>query len=548
MIFFALILIMLMILIGGMAIDFVCYEYDRARIQATADTAALAAASMRRTGEAELEAPVIVADWFAKAGLADALEDTQGIGNMNSRDVRILTRTTTRPFFLNMLGVDELTSPGAGRAIEARTNVEISLVLDISGSMLDPIPRSPNRQTKMEGLQDAAKEFVNTMLEGNSENRVSISLVPYSGQVNLGPDLMGQYNITDRHTNSYCVDLPTTAYSSLVLSPTTPIPQNAHADTYNSASDTTSWSNSNMAPASNNRWCMNNSNNEIRVLSNDAETLGNQIDSLEAVGATSIDAGLRWGAALLDPGSRSVVTGMTRITKRVGRGSSARDVPLVDPEFDGRPFDYDDRDTTKVIVLMTDGSHWPNEFVAEGYRSGPSPIFRHSDGNYSIHHPTRSGSAKYWVPHRSEWRQAPWAGTSCSAMSCVPAASRAALDWQTVWQNLRVQWVANQLYRRPLGISFNAAVNRLRTREGVTNSSGNHDVRIMDTRINDLCTLLKNQGVLVFGIAFAAPDAGATVIRNCASPNRYYPVTEVQDLNGVFRDISRQIISLRLVQ
>ncbi|WP_158617256.1 vWA domain-containing protein [Falsigemmobacter faecalis] len=526
MIYLALVVLMIMLFVGGTAVDLMRYEAERTRIMATADSAALAAASMRQVATPE----DVVHNWFEAKNLSHALTGVQQDIGLNYRDVEVRTRAVSRNLFMHLLGVDELRSTHVGRAEERRTNVEIVLVLDLSGSM--------DSNLKLTRLKSAAIEFVENMLGEDQGDKVSVSVVPYNGQVFVGSTLMAQYNITDRHSQSYCVDLPGTAYSRLALSPATPMPQHANADTYNSSDTSNSWSRTNMAPGTTNIWCPNVPANTIRVLSNDIPRLRQQINALQAVGATSIDAGLRWGAAMLDPSTRPVVSNLIR------QGH-------VPEAFEGRPSEYNDRETLKVLVLMTDGEHWPNEHVQDGYRSGPSPIYRHTDGNYSIYHDRPRETLKYYVPHKSAWYAHRWAGESCTSSNrctaTVPGGAGTPLNWADVWQQLRVQWVANQLYRRPLGITLDAATARLRNREGTVIGSGPHGVALMDNRLNTLCSLLKAQNVAVFGIAFEAPAGGANVIRNCVSPGRFYDVRGL-DLREAFRSIRAQTQTLRLTQ
>lgn len=528
MLVFALILVFVMILIGGMAIDFMRYEYDRTRIQALADTSALSAASLRRTGVAEVEAEEIVSDWFTKAGLQDSLVNVRGTGTLNQRSVLIDTKTRTLPLFLHMAGLEELKSVGGGEAIEARTNVEISLVVDISGSM---------EGSKLRALKDAAVEFVEELLDETSEERVSISLVPYNGQVNIGQDLRNRYNITDRHNLSYCVDLPSSSYNQTALSPSLAMRQHVFADTYNTSDSSNSWNTTYRSPEQvTNRWCLANSANQIRPLSNNPVQLASQINNLVAIGATSIDAGLRWGAALIDPSARPVVSSLAY----AGR------VPEV---FEGRPVAYDDADTKKVIVLMTDGEHFPNEYVAAGYRGGASPIYKHTDGYYSIFHESQAGTRKFWVPHLGQWLSHRWAGRPCgSCTPTVPSGSGTAMTWAEVWAEMRLQWVANQFYRRALGGTHQSWIDRLRVREGTLIGSGPHEVSAMDQRLLRLCTSLKREKVMVFGIAFSAPAGGANLLRSCANDGRFIDAANDAELRAAFRSITRQIISLRLTQ
>ena len=189
-----------------------------------------------------------------------------------------------------MLGVETMSAPAAGAAEERVDSVEISLVLDVSGSMAS--------NGKIGNLRTAGGQFIDAIFANTEQDKVSISIVPYNGQVNVGPDLINKYNITNRHNDSYCVDLPTSVYTSAALSRTLPMPQHVFADTYNSSNTSSSYSTSNMTPSSSNRWCDANPVNRIRVHNNNVLQLKGHIDSLQPVGATSIDAGMRWGSAL----------------------------------------------------------------------------------------------------------------------------------------------------------------------------------------------------------------------------------------------------------
>jgi hypothetical protein len=100
---------------------------------------------------------------------------------------------------MHMFGVRVLTSPAEGAAEEVIQNIEVSLVLDISGSM---------RGSKMTNMQAAARDFVTEMLQANQNdngNLVSISIIPYNGMVNLGDPLESVFTLSNEHTESSCV-------------------------------------------------------------------------------------------------------------------------------------------------------------------------------------------------------------------------------------------------------------------------------------------------------------------------------------------------------
>lgn len=506
--YLALVILMLMLFVGGMAVDVMRFESERSRVQAIADASSLAAASMRQTKDPE----TVVRDWFQAAGISDRLEDVVVDDSLNYRNVRAVARTTTRNYFMHMLGVRELSSTVTGEAEERRTNVEVAMVLDVSGSMAGQ---------KLRSLKAAATEFVTTLLNDDTENRVSFALVPYNGQVALGPNLITRYNITQRHSLNYCVDLPPSVYNSAGLSPNLPMPQHLFADTYSDSSTST------LEPR-NNRWCQSTSNNYVRPPNNNQTQLVQQINALEAVGATSIDAGLRWGSALLDPQAQPVM-------------ASLANANLMPRHFADRPLAYEDREVLKVIILMTDGENWPNEYVAEGYRTGNSPIYRHTDGVYSIYHanaPDRNN--RYYVPSTGKWQATRWAGRNVTARG-----EGTPLTWPEVWSSMRVAYVAKEFYS---DASIRGDwVNTFRQRDGTVIGTGPHEVSTMVRRLNNLCTLVKARNVIIFGIALETNARGSQVIRDCATPGRFRDAAAA-NMTEVFRDIRAQISSLRLTK
>jgi hypothetical protein len=189
------------------------------------------------------------------------------------------------------------------------------------------------------------------------------------------------------------------------------------------------------------------------------------------------------------------------------------------------------------------------------YRVGLSPIFRGTDGNYSIRHltgrPTAAGTNQFWVPHRDpdnnssngvqgEWRATSWGGSTST--------QGVQLSWQQAWQELNVSWTAWHLYARALGTSttrstiYNTWWNNFRTQRGTSTSTPE-----MDAELQQICTATKTQGVLIYGIAFSAPARGITTVSNCASsPGHFFNSTNNTALNAAFQAIATNITQLRL--
>ena len=160
---------------------------------------------------------------------------------------------------------------------------------------------------------------------------------------------------------------------------------------------------------------------------------------------------------------------------------------LMPAVFNGRPFDYTATDSMKIIVLMTDGEHFKEERMNDGFRTGPSTIWRSSgDGQYSILHASRAGANKYWVPHRSTWQATAWNSGSGVAR----------MNWEQVWAAQRVSYVAWQMYGRALGsdpgtmnAAYDAAMAMFRTKTETTT---------MDNQLQAICALAKGQDCLLY--------------------------------------------------
>lgn len=513
--FFAVCMILVMLMLGGMGVDIMRFETTRTELQQTLDRSTLAAASMTQ----ELEPDEVVIDYFTKAGLGDKLTHVEVNDGLNFRTVRAEARAATNPIFLRLYSqraVTDIEARALSIAEQRVTNVEIVLVLDVSGSMAG---------SKLANLKNAAKEFVDTVLDSDEENRISMAIVPYNGQVNLPQEMqelftnrVGDHNVT----NVNCFDLPSSVYTGLGMPTDLAIPVTGHVDTYSGTTTSSSYvsaTNSSAVPNANNRWCPVSSTNRILPPTNDKQALKDHIDGFSAVGATSINAGMKWGMTLLDPGSRGIISAM------VAEG----DTPAY---FNGRPFEYDDEEAMKVVILMTDGEHFAEERLNDGYRTEASDIFRGNDGYYSRYQNRPSTSNDYWVPHRNEWRSQAW-----------PDNSRATrLTWDQVWSNLRVSWVAWQMYARPAGNSSSAYYNAMNMFRSKT------EIPDMNAQLQGVCNRAREENVIVYGIAFEAPPNGKYQIEECAStPSHFFDAAGLE-IQSAFRSIASNISQLRLTQ
>jgi len=565
---FALMMALLMIMMGGIAVDVMRYETRRTSLQNTLDRSTLAAASITQS----LDPKSVVEDYFLHAGVSKYLKSVRVTEGLNFRNVSADAVADAQPLFLQMLGINEFDVLGASTAEQRITNVEIMLVLDVSGSM--------NSNSRISNLKVAAKNFVSTVLKNDADHKISIGIVPFNGQVNLGPIVRSYFTMADKNglptdilTNMQagvdCVDLPASAYDTYAVSQTTPLSMTANVDTYSGNTTTT--------PSEANKWCpvtdasssptkyyagnpAGSGGNIVRLPQQDVATLQGYIDGLTAVGATSINAGMKWGMTLMDPSVQNIYNAeMTR-----GR--------MPDTMAD-RPLAYDADESMKVIVLMTDGENFPEERVnatgidpanntGGGFKTGYSAMFQATlDGKWSIFHASKVNSSTptnlcnsrpYYVPTATtKWQSRPWNGTTPLSTDCyVPLASpllavgAVPRTWPEVWKSMGLQYVAKTFYSTPLGTSVNTYIDLFRSK--TDNTTG--DTPVMDAQLQTACTQAKTSGVIVYGIAFEAPTNGQTQIRNCATSAAHYFVANGSQIGTAFSAIANNISQLRLTQ
>ncbi len=368
---FACFMVLMMLMICGIAVDLMQNEMMRTRVQNTLDRAVLAASDL----DQPLPADEVVDDYFAKAGMSDFLDEVEitpgaELPTTNYRIVRAEARTRTPSIYMSMTGVDSLPVYTAGTAEETIENTEISLVLDISGSM-----RNSN---KMTNLRIAAKEFIAAVLDGNAANTTSVNIVPYAGQVNPGPvvfdrangdrfatyienddgeDVLYGYTYTNDdgetvavpyNTVAHCLELPSSDFNNIDL-PTGGYEQIAYFMNWPIAAAVMDWG-----------WCPQD-DTSIQYAQNNIGTLQTFIDDIRMHDGTGTHYGMKYGVALLN----STSNGAFQALNAAG---------LVPDQFADRPAPFTDDDTRKFIVLMTDGQ------ITDQYR----PSDRNDSENDSV--------------------------------------------------------------------------------------------------------------------------------------------------------------------
>ncbi|MEW2917267.1 TadE/TadG family type IV pilus assembly protein [Ruegeria sp. ANG10] len=553
---------------AGIGVDIMNFERDRASLQGALDRAVLAAANVKQ----ELPPKDVVLSYIEKSNVRGELtgepivEDEPDIGQ---RKVTAHAAVDVKTHFMYFFGYPTLKASVTSVAEEAIGSVEISLVLDISGSMgQDSATKvtmedgSERTLTKLEALQDAATQFVTTMYEKENPDKISISIIPYNNQVNAGPNILDNMpGVTTEHNYSHCVDFSDTAtdndFEEYWIDPAESLNRAAHFDLWSRGDDYRS-------EARTNQVCTTRAGSSITPVTNVISDLHDQIAAMTHGGNTSIDIGVKWGAALLDPQFQPVINSLTRQDANPGV-STKKVVPTT---FDNRPLEYESN-VKKVLVVMTDGQNTENWVLDDEYRSGLSDVWYNPNyeytgrvywrdsrgrsrssnrtwrGEYSVRI-SEDPPVYHWTRHNQQ--NSSYADTNDNS---VPFGGEAddqsvRLTYPELWNRVNLDWNAAYNYswqdNHDNTWHWNAFTEISRTTK--------------DTRLQEICGAVKGKNVDIYGIAFEAPTNGVTAINNCSSGEGFF--FEVNDggslgtdnlsLAQVFQTIAASIKQLRLTQ
>ncbi len=544
---FAFFVFIIMLLVGGLALDTMRHEMVRARMQATLDRAVLAGA---RSSDAR-EARATVEDYFAKADLAEYLEaEQEGDIAIHINSARVTARAsgTIDTVLMKLAGVDTLTAAGASTAEVRVPKLEISLVLDVSGSMSG---------AKLTSLKTAAKQFVSTILETSTPGNAVISIVPFSWSVTPPQTVFETLAVNVTHNYSTCLEFRAADYQHATLtsgnsafSNGVPVDQMIYTSAYGNFDNLdASW-----------RSCYTDTYMEILPYSMSENALHTKIDALEADGNTSGDEGMNWGAALLDPSFRQV---SAQLIARREMDASLAHIPA----------NYNEPETLKVVVMMGDGANTTSYVFDKSspkYRGKHSDLFevkfRGLEFKYAYHtfwnnisdDESRCGRLfwacvyeasgpeqsayylrdprrdRYWSIDDGSWITANAFGNLENTLDGYVSTEQ--LSWDMAWGRMSPSY-----YQDITGDSrpWNDYVG-----------SEQVDSLEKDARMHAVCGATKGKGVVVYSIGFEVPNGGRAeqVLSDCASSTSHYYRANTTDISSVFSSIAANVQNLRLTQ
>ena len=555
---------LIMITAAGIAIDMMRYEMKRAQIQTTLDNAVLAAAG----APFGTDARAVIEDYFATADMTSYLNpEGQGDiqGSANASRVTASASMTMNTYLMKLSGVDTLSNYGSSSAERRVPKLEISLVLDVSGSM--------GSNNKLTNLKSAAKQFVSTILNGSEPGDTVISVVPFSWNVAPGEGIYNALSVNEAQDYSTCLRFSASDYTSAAINPATTYNQQIYTSVYGGFDSLSSgW-----------RSCFNEDYAEILPYSMSIPDLNAKIDSMVASGNTSGHLGMKWGAALLDPAFSTV-------------SASLRANLLMDASLTNVPSPYNESETLKVIVMMGDGKNTTSYFFdqlttpggdiiteastftddegveqnvnvpAGDYRGPNSDLYRvdsqemqfqyarHKykdkisndeskcgrrrwDCVYEATGPMESAyylrdDNQYYSIQQNDWISASEFSDLQNAEGFV-ATDR--LTWEEAWGRMSPDWYRNMTGNNAFSDYVGSQYD---------NGSTKND------RMADICSATKANNVVVYTIGFEISQGGTaeTELKNCASSVAHYYRAEGVNINDAFSSIASNVINLRLTQ
>ena len=552
---------------AGIGVDIMNFERDRASLQGTLDRAVLAAANVKQT----LPPAEVVKSYIEKSDVRGQLtKEPEVVPGIGSRKVTANAEVDVKTHFMAFFGYPTLKASVTSVAEESIGSIEIALVLDISGSMSRA--SATEGTTKIKALQDAAIQFVNTMYLKENPDKISISIIPYNNQVNAGENILSNMpGVTTEHDYSHCVDFTDDDFEEYWIDPNERLRRAAHFDVWNRYD-------SYDEEARLYEVCTTRAGSAITPVTNIVSDLHDQINAMTPGGNTSIDIGVKWGAALLDPQFQPVINRLSKqiadpgaVNPDTGLDVNTGEEPkkVVPTTFDNRPMAYE-AETKKIMIVMTDGENTENWVLNDAYRDGYSDVWynpnfeqevrncwynrwgrlRCNTNRYSGEYSVRTSEDPpryYWTRHEEQNETydntEPYGGEG--------EGQSVRLTYPELWNRVNLDWNAAYNYAWQPGHNttwYDDAFTEIYRTE-------------KDTRLQNICSKVKSKNVDIYGIAFEAPSVGVTAIKNCSSGDSFFfSVNGSGNLDGatlgsdnltlsqVFDSIATAIKRLRLTQ
>lgn len=224
----ALTIILLCMCVGG-AVDYARYSSAKSQTSAAIDTAVLAGARTLLLTGSPGQAKAAAQKYYEEnvAGRFAVVSDTVSFTVTDSNTSVTGTGTALLPStFMKVAGIDQLSlvsAPSAGFPKATISgggggNIEVSVMLDVTGSMCDDGVGPCTSGVKIDALKTAAKDLVNiVVMDDQSQFKSRVALVPFAQRIRVAPNGQGA-TLMKRMTN---LDATWSGWRSVCTSSTT---------------------------------------------------------------------------------------------------------------------------------------------------------------------------------------------------------------------------------------------------------------------------------------------------------------------------------------
>ncbi|MDH3661511.1 MAG: VWA domain-containing protein [Alphaproteobacteria bacterium] len=309
----------------------------KSKLQGAVDAAALAGAKayLGNTVDASDEARMFFDANYADDFMGGSVVTFDASINEQSENMVVQATVSIPTTFMQIFGFNQLTLGSAAEVSASHTNLELALVVDVTGSMNS---NDSNGDVKIDSLKTAGNTLLQSIYgEYTTLPGVYISLVPYRHVVNIGDRESWLTGYTASDYNPY-------GWTGCVFARNAPADQNDNPP--NSTANRfepyfwpsahwygTWWIDDYFAPYNPNKYCP---VDEIISLTDQRATIEAGINGLDAQsgGGTQTAVGLAWGWRTI-----------SSLWRGQWHGPTPNDMPL----------DYDEPDLIKAVVFMTDG-------------------------------------------------------------------------------------------------------------------------------------------------------------------------------------------------
>ena len=538
---FVMVVFSAMFLVGGVAVDLARHETLRSSLQYNLDRAVLAAASLRQTQDPE----TVVNDYMSKIKTIDTFTLTVNSSvALNSRSVTATANTDLDTWFLSMAGINNMPISAKSSASEKIPNLEIALVLDVSGSMAN--------NSKLTNLQTAARDFVSTIINNSDPNAAVISIVPFSTSVTPSRNLYDALTVDELQSNSTCLYFENDDYSDLGIDPSVSQEQIIYTSLYGEQITG--------GDPFNHGWqsCFIQSQNEITAYSNSITDLHAAINALSADGSTSGHQGVKWGTAILDPKFQPVVDSL------ILDGD-------VNNAFDALPVNYAESNTRKVMVFMGDGANFNQRMFDSNWRGTGSDLLKVTNeepgafthliyngwsyvgAGYEVYcvyswvtchysDPVtevryfldKAGSTGYHDITNNVARSQSWF-TDTYLAGLTGTVAQEHLTWEQAWGVVSPQYYSDNIGNQSARNNWLSGPKVRYTTE-------------LNTLMHAQCDQARDAGIIIYSIGFETNDTTDEALKACASTDSHFFEATGTEISTVFGSIAANIQKLKLTQ